>query len=390
VTTIQHLIRIPIGNWDIAYKDMKVESKSEPKFFKTLFEDLGQFFSDLFSGTFIRQIKKDFLEIRDFFVDKHREKRLQEMGKFRRAWYLTWWLIKILFFKLSSFRRILLILAIYFIFSAGNNGDISGGKIIIGALLFFFIILLELKDKLLAREELEAGRSIQQALAPEPTPSVPGWDIWLYTHPANDVGGDLVDYLKINGNRYGIAIGDVAGKGLPAALLMAKLQATLRAVVPDFSSLSKLAQKLNSIFYRDSLPNRFASMVYVEINTDTNLIRFVNAGHFPPIVTGHGVLTEMDKGAPALGIMPESTFIEESYQLKSGDLFIIYSDGVTEARNEAGEFFGDDRLANLLPKVEGLSATEAGTTILQNVNSFIGDARATDDLSLIILTRLSE
>jgi len=366
-----------------------VVTETEPKFFKTLFEDLGQFFSDLFSGAFFRQIKKDFIEIRDFFVDKHREKQLEDMGRFKRAWFLTWWLIKILFFKLSSFRRILLILAIYFIFSAGNNGDISGGKIIIGALLFIFIILLELKDKLLARNELEAGRSIQQALAPEPNPSVPGWDIWLYTRPANDVGGDLVDYLKINNNRFGLAIGDVAGKGLPAALLMAKLQATLRAVVPDFTTLDKLAQKLNTIFYRDSLPNRFASMLYLEIKSDSNQIRFFNAGHFPPIVTGHGHLNEMDKGAPALGIMADSDFIEENYKLKSGDLFIIYSDGVTEARNEAGEFFSDDRLKDLLPKVDGLSTTQAGTIILQNVNNFVGDARATDDLSLIILRRLS-
>jgi hypothetical protein len=364
-----------------------VGTDTEPKFFKTLFDDLRQFFSDLFSGAFFKQIKKDFREIREFFLDKHREKQLEQMGRFRRSWYLTWWLIKILFFKLSSFRRILLILALIFIFTADNNGNASSGKIIIGALLFFFIILLELKDKLLARKELEAGRSIQQALAPEPNPSVPGWDIWLYTRPANDVGGDLVDYLKINGNRFGLAIGDVAGKGLPAALLMAKLQATLRAVVPDFPSLSKFAEKLNTIFYRDSLPNRFASMVYLEIKTDSNEIRFVNAGHFPPIVTGHGKLTEMEKGAPALGIMPDSTFTEKSFQLKTGDLFIVYSDGVTEARNEAGDFFGESGFKELLLKIEGLTATQAGTKILEDVDNFIGEAPATDDLSMIILRR---
>jgi hypothetical protein len=361
--------------------------ENEPKFFKTLFDDMGQFFSDLFSGAFFKQIKKDFLEIRDFFLDKHREKQLEQMGKFRRAWHLTWWLLKILIFKLSSFRRILLLLALFLIFTAGNNGNMSGGKIIFGALLFFFIILLELKDKLLARNELEAGKSIQQALAPKQNPSVPGWDIWLYTRPANEVGGDLVDYLKINGNRFGLAIGDVAGKGLPAALLMAKLQSTLRAVVPDFPSLSNLAGKINTIFFRDSLPNRFASMVYLEIRTDSNQIRFVNAGHFPPIVTGHGEFKEMEKGAPALGIMPDSIYTEESFHLNTGDMFIVYSDGITEARNEVGEFFGDSRLKELLPKIEGLSATQAGTILLQNVDNFIGDARATDDLSLIILRR---
>jgi hypothetical protein len=370
----------------LSKQELKLNTESEPKFFKTLFKDLGQFLSDLFSGAFYRQIKRDFREIRDFFLDKHREKQLEQMGRFRRGWYLTWWLIKILFLKLSSFRRILLILALYLIFTSNNTGDMSG-RIIIGALLFFFIILLELKDKLLAREELEAGRSIQKALTPQQNPSISGWDLWLYTRPANDVGGDLVDYLKINGNRFGIAIGDVAGKGLPAALLMAKLQATLRAVVPDYRSLDKLANKLNSIFYRDSLPSRFASLVYLEIKTDSNEIRFVNAGHFPPIVTGHGHLAEMDKGAPALGIMPESKFEEESFQLKKGDLFIVYSDGVTEARNESGEFFGEEGLKHILPEIEGLSATQAGKLILERVDTFIGEARATDDLSLIILRK---
>lgn len=360
----------------------------EPKFFKTLFDDIGQFFSDLFSGAFYKQIKKDFLEIREFFLDKHREKRLEEMGRFRRGWYLIWWLIKILFFKLSSFRRILLIIALYLILSANDNGNVNDGKIIIGAFIFFFIILLELKDKLLARNELEAGRSIQQALVPVPNPTVPGWDIWLYTRPANDVGGDLVDFLKINGNRFGLAIGDVAGKGLPAALLMAKLQATLRAVAPDFLSLDKLAGKLNSIFNRDSLPNRFASMLYLEIKSDSDQIRFVNAGHFPPIVSGPSKLIEMNKGAPALGIMPDSRFTEENYQLKSGDLFIVYSDGVTEARNEAGDFFGESEFKDLLKKTEGLTATQAGTKILETVDNFIGAANATDDLSMIILRRL--
>jgi hypothetical protein len=364
-----------------------VGTETEPKFFKTLFDDIGQFFSDLFSGEFYKQIKKDFLEIREFFVDNHREKRLEQMGRFKRTWYLIWWLIKILFLKLSSFRRILLILALFLIITANNNSDTNGGKIIIGALLFFFIILLELKDKLLARNELEAGRSIQQALTPVTNPDVPGWDIWLYTRPANDVGGDLVDYLQINEERYGLAIGDVAGKGLPAALLMAKLQATLRAVAPDFPSLDKLAEKLNSIFYRDSLPNRFASMVYLEIKSDSNEIRFVNAGHFPPIITGHDQLTEMEKGAPALGIISDCTFTEESFQLNTGDLFVVYSDGVTEARNEVGEFFGDSGFKDLLIKIDGLTATLTGTKILETVDDFIGEARATDDLSMIILKR---
>ena len=363
------------------------KTDSEPKFFKTLFDDLGNFFSDLFSGEFFKQIKKDFHQIREYFLDKNREKRLQQMGRFKRFFYLIGWLFKSLFFRLSSFRRILLVIALLFILTARDQEDINEGKIIIAASLFLFIILLELKDKLLARDELEAGRTIQEALVPDPSPKVPGWDIWLFTRSANDVGGDLVDFMKINGQRYGLAIGDVAGKGLPAALLMAKLQSTLRALVPDYSSLSKLAQKINAIFYRDSLPNRFASMVYMEIKTDSNKIRFVNAGHFPPILLRRGVLKEMDKGAPALGIMPESTFSEESIETEKDDLFIIYSDGVTEARNEAGEFFGEDRFKTLLSTLDGFSAKSSGNKILETVDNFIGDALPNDDLTLVIIKK---
>ncbi len=282
-------------------------NKEEPKLFKTIFNDLGRFISDLFSGEFFRQFKLGVHDLREYFLDQNREKRLEKMNWFRKGFYLVPWLFKSLILRLSSYRRVLILLALYFVFSANNSNDSSGGKIIIGAMIFLFIILLELKDKLLAREELEAGRSIQEALAPDPSPSIPGWDVWLFTRPANDVGGDLVDYMKLNGNRYGIAIGDVAGKGLPAALLMAKLQSTLRALAPDFDLLSNLAIKINSIFYRDSLPSRFASLLYIEILTNSNKLRFVNAGHFPPFHIKRNDIYELEKGAPALGIMPELT-----------------------------------------------------------------------------------
>jgi sigma-B regulation protein RsbU (phosphoserine phosphatase) len=256
---------------------------------------------------------------------------------------------------------------------------------ILGAMIFLFIILLELKDKLLAQEELEAGRSIQESLAPVTSPAVPHWDVWLFTRPANDVGGDLVDFMQINGNRYGIAIGDVAGKGLPAALLMAKLQSTLRALAPDYKLLNELAAKINSIFYRDSLPNRFASLLYIELLSTSNKLRFVNAGHFPPLHLKQSRITELEKGAPALGIMPQITLSEESLSLEKGDLFLVYSDGLTEARNEEGEFFGEDRLKELIIEARELSAEKAGQEILSAVETYVGEAPATDDLSMVVL-----
>jgi hypothetical protein len=362
-------------------------NNDEPKFFRTVFADLGQFFNDLFSGEFFKKIKTDLEDIRQYFLDKNRKKRLEQMGLFRRFFYSTAWLFKILVFRLSSFRRLLLILALILIFTMNTDTGGIGGKTILGIMMLIFIILLELKDKLFAREELEAGRAIQEALVPETCPSVPGWDVWLFTRPANDVGGDLVDFLKISDNRYGIGIGDVAGKGLPAALLMAKLQATLRALTPDISSLSQLAHKINTIFNRDSLPNRFASLLYLEINLKNPVIRFVNAGHFPPLLLRGQNIREMKKGAPALGIMSDTSFTEESIEISNNEFFIVYSDGVTEARNEEGDFFGEGGLRAVLAELEGMTGEEAGNKILENVDSFIGSARANDDLSLVVVRR---
>ena len=136
-------------------------------------------------------------------------------------------------------------------------------------------------------------------------------DIWIHTHPANDVGGDLVDYLPVGEGRLGLSLGDVAGKGLGAALFMAKLQATLRALAPGRESIPALGAKLSGIFDRDGLPNRFTSLVYLEIASDSGEIRFLNAGHMPPLHLTAAGITELPRGGAALGILKQATFTEQ-------------------------------------------------------------------------------
>ena len=249
------------------------------------------------------------------------------------------------------------------------------------------ILLLELKDKLLAHDELDAGRAIQTALLPKEQPAISGWDIWLYTRPAKEVGGDLVDYIELGDDRFAVALGDVAGKRLGAALWMVKIQATLRALAPRFDALSKLAAELNAILCRDGVRSRFASLFYLELKPDSSELRTVNAGHLPPIVvTAEGIETK-SRGAPALGLMPGTTYEEERFALAMGDLLLIYSDGVTEAMDGDREFFGDDRLLKLAPQLRELPASEAGERVLAEVAAFVGDERPSDDLSLAILKR---
>ncbi|RKY93825.1 MAG: hypothetical protein DRQ13_08980, partial [Ignavibacteriae bacterium] len=218
--------------------------------------------------------------------------------------------------------------------------------------------------KLHAKTELEEGRAVQKALMPEAIPEVAGWDIWLYTKPANDVGGDLLDFLKLSEDKVCISVGDVAGKGLSAALLMAKLQSTIRAIVPDYNSLVELGEKINRIFCRDSLPRLFASLIYLELNTQTGRIKVLNAGHLPPLLIHNNNVGKLKIKSPALGLIPDAIFNEQFVEINSQDYLVVYSDGLTEARNEVGEFFGDKRLEQLLSEVSNLSSEYLGKKYL--------------------------
>lgn len=361
------------------------ESGREPGITKTLIADFKEFFHDIFGGEVKRPVSRSFKELREFYLDEERRKRLASMGRIKR-WLLTsLWLLKAMLLKLSPVRRVLLVIGIFFLLKANGSAEDSTNYAMLGGLILLLILMFELKDKLLARGELQAGHAVQAALLPPKRPAVPGWDLWLHYHAANEVGGDLLDFQRINGSRYGVALGDVADKGLKAALLMAKLQAILRALSPDYESLADLAAKINQITYRDGLPTSFASLVYLELPGKSGAVRFVNAGHMPALIVTRDGVRELAKGEPALGLAPETHYSEHSLDLKKGELLVVYSDGVTEARNEADEFFGEDRLFALLNELGEMSSSETGERIVAEVAGFVGDAPRTDDLSLAIM-----
>ena len=213
------------------------------KLSRTVLDDLNQM-------DFRRTMREDLQEIYQFYLDADTRDRLDEMDRFSRWCHLTGWLLKNSILKLPPVRRLLLLGGMV-LFLWGLFGGFQG--LIMGFLLVILTLILELKDKLLAQDELMTGRAVQFALMPKKHPALPGWETWLFTRPANEVGGDLVDYLTINEDRLGLALGDVAGKGLGAALYMSKLQSTLRAVAPNFDTLSELGAAVNEIFIRDGL-----------------------------------------------------------------------------------------------------------------------------------------
>jgi serine phosphatase RsbU (regulator of sigma subunit) len=339
-----------------------------------------------------REFNLTLSELEAFYLTDDDRRHLETMPAFNRFLHRTGWLIRSLLLKLSSRRRVILAAAILFVvlgveqISLGNL-RLSLEMHFVGALLLFALLMLELKDKLVARDELEAGRTVQLALLPKEMPDVPGWDVWLYTAPANDVGGDLVDHLQIDADHHGVALGDVAGKALPAALLSVKLQATLRALVPQFSTLSELGAAVNRILERDGLPSRFASLVWVVITANAGQLRLLNAGHMPPLVVRPTGVETMERGSVVLGIMPDATFFEQQVELAPGDAMVVYSDGVSEAMNEAGDFFGDDRLHATVRALTGRPARQIGQTVLDALKAFTGDAPRHDDVSLLVLVR---
>jgi hypothetical protein len=338
-------------------------------------------------GELERAFRRDLKDVYYFYIDEDSRRRLAAMGPFGKSFYFIIWLAKSMFLKLTPARRILLIASVA---APTLSFQVEGADFRLdglGYLILLVILLLELKDKLTARDELAVGRAVQVALLPRENPQITGWDVWLYTRPANEVGGDLVDYLRINAGRWGVALGDVAGKGLGAALLMAKLQATLRALAPGLDALGELGTELNTIIYRDGLRNRFASLIYLELGPDSGKLHVLNAGHLPPVVLAKSKAHEMPRGGPALGLLSKWTYEESAVQLQPGETLLVYSDGLTEAINEQGEFFGDERLQELLAQLGGLSAEEMGKRLLDEVDQFVSGGPRSDDLSLMILKR---
>lgn len=366
------------------------QTSNNPKLGKILREDISR-------GDFFRTVKRDYHEVREFFLDDERKQRLAGMKRIKRWMYTLGWLLKTLFLKLTPTRRLLVVIGLALLIFAHSVqyrvNDLvieTNDFAVLGGLILLFVLMLELKDKLIARDELEAGRAVQAELMPESSPSVPGWSLWLFTRTANEVGGDLVDFLPLDGQRYGITLADVAGKGLKAALLTAKLQATLRALAPDTSLLATLGARVNHIFCRDGIRSMFASFVYVELIPEAGKIRFINAGHLPPLVLRGDSIEELPKGDPAIGLTESVEYHEQERSIAPGEIVIIYSDGLTDAKNEHDEFYGIQRVRQTLSNSRGLSAPAIGEKIIQDVDGFIGEARIFDDLSVVILKRVKQ
>jgi hypothetical protein len=352
----------------------------------------GTMKNDLRNSRPITSLRKETKEVTDFYLSEQQRERLKGMTNVQRSVYQTGWILQAMFRKLTPARQLMFIIGVIVlirvnasfgemnVFSIDFNALLGGGLLVI-------VILLELKDKLLAHDELEAGRKIQESLMPERKPVVEGWELWLFTRSANEVCGDLIDFMKLDDDHFSVSMADVSGKGLHAALITAKLQATIRALTGEIQALPELIGRINTIVHRDSPSHIFSSLVHTKCCAADGSIRYVNAGHFPPLIIRGSGVEECPKGDAALGLARSMMFTEQSAQLQPGDRFVLYSDGLTEAKNEQEEFFGKERFMNILTSANG-TPEQIGFAVLREIDRFTGASAPSDDLSLIIIKRL--
>ena len=352
-------------------------------------------FKDLRPADLPRNFRLDLRQLYRFYLDEERRAQLAAMGRIRRSFKIVAWLLKSLLAKLSPGRRLALFASLVMCFIGkwrfGMRGEVFSTDLRLwGFLILLLVFMLEMMDKVLAKDEIEVARQVQLALLPSRHPQPEGLSLWSFMRPANDVGADLVDYIDLPGGRLGVVLGDVAGKGLGAALLTAKLQATLRALVPTCPSLSDLGAQLNTIIFRDGIDNRFVTLFYFEIDPASGRMRYLNAGHNPPFLLRESGIEALPASAIPLGMMEGTTYVESELLLRDGDTLVIYSDGLTEARSAGDEEFGAERLRSCMPRLRGLSAERGVRVIIDEVNAFLAGERPHDDLSLVVLARPGE
>jgi serine phosphatase RsbU (regulator of sigma subunit) len=208
--------------------------------------------------------------------------------------------------------------------------------------------------------------------------------------PARSVGGDYFDFLELDGDRTGIALADVAGKGIAAALIMSVVQASLRVIAAERDlSLPQLAAKMNYFLYRSTGPNSYATFFYAQLDQRNRQLRYVNAGHNAPYLlradSASAEVEELSTGGTIIGMFPQAFYDEGTIDMRPGDVLIVFTDGVTEALNPSDEEFGEERLKDLFRQVFHLPVEEMSARISQELKSWIQDAAQYDDLTFLLM-----
>jgi len=238
----------------------------------------------------------------------------------------------------------------------------------------------------IANRELEIAREVQERLFPQNYPAIAGLDCAGYCQPARGVGGDYYDFLQLEDGRLGIAIGDVSGKGIAAALLMASLQASLRGqAAAGVHDLSSLMHNVNKLVYEASTSNRYATFFYGEYDAVTRRFSYVNAGHNPPLILRGGEVLRLEADGPVVGLLAGARYGQSECVLQAGDVFVAFTDGISEALNEQEEEWEEERFIPAAQVCRELSAKEMIQSIFREADAFTGAAKQYDDMTLLVM-----
>ena len=263
------------------------------------------------------------------------------------------------------------------------------GWLTIGFVLVNLLVLLEVADRLSLKNDLEVAREIQLAMLPQRTHAIPGLEAAGRTRPANTVGGDCYDILRLPDGRLLLMLGDVSGKGSPAALLMALAIAMLRTLAAENLPLVGLLERLNRLVYEQTPGARFITMFVAAIDPATWNLTYINAGQTPPLLRRRaGTIEPLTTGGIALGMFDRAAYEAAELTLDPGDLLVAYSDGVTEAENPAGVPFDEAGLRRLLQTHHGVGLDDLGEAIVTAVVAHAESVRLADDVTVLAARRL--
>jgi len=312
-------------------------------------------------------------------------------GRIVRA--LFWSLVM----KLTPVRRVILVIGcvLFFVpnvnFQGRNNVTFDFNYGVVSAVFFLLLVSLELADKVTMKRDLEIAREIQTWLVPSKPPEVAGGEIAFASRPQNSVAGDYYDafYPTATAEENGkvmLVIADVAGKSIPAALLMATLQASLHTIAGEGAPLADLVVRLNRYASAHSLDGRrFTTAVLAEYDPATRHLAYVNAGHNPPILRrANGEIEKLEVGGLPLGIEIGAGYETATTDVKPGDALIFYTDGVVEAFDEKGQEFGNARWIEAIRALPDWKAQESLQFLMKRVDEFVGLTRQSDDITCLV------
>jgi phosphoserine phosphatase RsbU/P len=251
------------------------------------------------------------------------------------------------------------------------------------------------QDKL--RRDVALAAEVQRRLLPERPPDARVATISAMSVPARSVGGDYYDFIEVGDNRLGLALADVAGKGVAAALIMAAVQASLRVIASeDGIPLPQLVAKMNRFLHQSTSSASYVTFFYAQLNERTRQLQYVNAGHNPPYLirtvapdadqaSTAPSIQELKTGGTVIGLLPDVTYEEATIDLQAGDVLVAFTDGVTEALNANEEEFGEERLKDLICRVARLPAPEISRRISEELRGWISNAAQYDDLTFLVM-----